>query len=133
MLPGALIRNDCVQFRCEWVNLRVETNANNFVSECKEGQILAVPISHGEGNYYADEKTIESMLDNGQIVFRYCDESGEITDESNPNGSLKNIAGVINKKRNVLGMMPHPERCCEEDLGGKDGLYIFESIIKNLS
>ena len=133
MLPGALIRNDCVQFRCEWVNLRVEDSTNNFVSQCKTGQVLKVPISHGEGNYYADEETINSMLDDNQIVFRYCDEFGEITAESNPNGSLNNIAGIINKKRNVLGMMPHPERCCESELGGKDGLYIFESIMKNLS
>lgn len=133
MLPGALIRNDCVQFRCEWVNLRVEDSTNNFVSQCKTGQVLRVPISHGEGNYYADQETINSMLDYNQIVFRYCDEFGEITAESNPNGSLNNIAGIINKKRNVLGMMPHPERCCESELGGKDGLYIFESIMKNLS
>jgi len=133
MLPGALIRNDCVQFRCEWVNLRVEDSTNNFVSQCKTGQVLKVPISHGEGNYYADEETIKSLLDDNQIVFRYCDKFGEITAESNPNGSLNNIAGIINKKRNVLGMMPHPERCCESELGGKDGLYIFESIMKNLS
>ena len=133
MLPGALIRNDCVQFRCEWVNLLVEDSTNNFVSQCKTGQVLRVPISHGEGNYYADQETINSMLDDNQIVFRYCDEFGEITAESNPNGSLNNIAGIINKKRNVLGMMPHPERCCEAELGGKDGLYIFESIMKNFS
>ena len=133
MLPGALIRNNCVQFRCEWVNLRVEDSTNNFVSQCETGQVLKVPISHGEGNYYADRETINSMLDNNQIVFRYCDEFGEVTEESNPNGSLNNIAGIINKNRNVLGMMPHPERCCEAELGGKDGLYIFESIMKNFS
>ena len=133
MLPGALIRNNCVQFRCEWVNLRVEDSTNNFVSQCETGQVLKVPISHGEGNYYADRETINSMLDNNQIVFRYCDEFGEVTEESNPNGSFNNIAGIINKNRNVLGMMPHPERCCEAELGGKDGLYIFESIMKNFS
>ena len=133
MLPGALIRNNCVQFRCEWVNLRVEDSTNNFVSQCETGQVLKVPISHGEGNYYADRETMNSMMDNNQIVFRYCDEFGEITEESNPNGSLNNIAGIINKNRNVLGMMPHPERCCEAELGGKDGLYIFESIMKNFS
>ena len=133
MLPGALIRNNCVQFRCEWVNLRVEDSTNNFVSQCETGQVLKVPISHGEGNYYADQETINAMMDNNQIVFRYCDEFGEVTEESNPNGSFNNIAGIINKNRNVLGMMPHPERCCETELGGKDGLYIFESIMKNFS
>ena len=133
MLPGALIRNNCVQFRCEWVNLRVEDSTNNFVSQCETGQVLKVPISHGEGNYYADQETINAMMDNNQIVFRYCDEFGEVTEESNPNGSFNNIAGIINKNRNVLGMMPHPERCCEAELGGKDGLYIFESIMKNFS
>ena len=133
MLPGALIRNNCVQFRCEWVNLRVEDSTNNFVSQCETGQVLKVPISHGEGNYYADRETINAMLDNNQIVFRYCDEFGEVTEESNPNGSLNNIAGIVNKNRNVLGMMAHPERCCEAELGGKDGLYIFESIMKNFS
>ncbi len=133
MLPGALIRNNCVQFRCEWVNLRVEDSTNSFASQCETGQVLKVPISHGEGNYYADQETINSILDDNQIVFRYCDEFGEVTAESNPNGSLNNIAGIINKNRNVLGMMPHPERCCEAELGGKDGLYIFESIMKNFS
>ena len=133
MLPGALIRNNCVQFRCEWVNLRVEDSTNSFASQCEMGQVLKVPISHGEGNYYADQETINSILDDNQIVFRYCDEFGEVTAESNPNGSLNNIAGIINKNRNVLGMMPHPERCCEAELGGKDGLYIFESIMKNFS
>ena len=133
MLPGALIRNNCVQFRCEWVNLRVEDSTNSFASQCETGQVLKVPISHGEGNYYAGQETINSILDDNQIVFRYCDEFGEVTAESNPNGSLNNIAGIINKNRNVLGMMPHPERCCEAELGGKDGLYIFESIMKNFS
>ena len=133
MLPGALIRNNCVQFRCEWVNLRVEDSTNSFASQCEMGQVLKVPISHGEGNYYADQETINSILDDNRIVFRYCDEFGEVTAESNPNGSLNNIAGIINKNRNVLGMMPHPERCCEAELGGKDGLYIFESIMKNFS
>ena len=133
MLPGALIRNNCVQFRCEWVNLRVEDSTNSFASQCETGQVLKVPISHGEGNYYADQETINSILDDNQIVFRYCDEFGEVTAESNPNGSLNNIAGIINKNRNVLGMMPHPERCCEAELGGKDGLYIIESIMKNFS
>ena len=133
MLPGALIRNNCVQFRCEWVNLRVEDSTNNFVSQCETGQVLKVPISHGEGNYYADQETVNDMMDNNQIVFRYCDEFGEVTEESNPNGSFNNIAGIINKNRNVLGMMPHPERCCEAELGGKDGLYIFESIMKKFS
>tara|TARA_Y100001934_G_scaffold112192_1_gene137259 strand:+ start:1172 stop:1864 length:693 start_codon:yes stop_codon:yes gene_type:complete len=131
LLPGALIRNSHLQFRCQWVNLRIETEDSPFTRNADEGQVIQVPISHGEGNYYADEHTLEKLEDNGQVLFRYCDESGDITTESNPNGSLNNIAGIANENGNVLGMMPHPERCCDEILGGVDGKLIFNSIIKS--
>ena len=132
LLPGALMRNEHLQFRCQWVDLRVETSRTNFTSGCTEGQVLRVPISHGEGNYYADEETLASLNANGQIVFRYCTPEGEITPEANPNGSLENVAGIVNAQGNVLGMMPHPERCCEPSLGGTDGRFIFESMLSAL-
>lgn len=133
LLPGALIRNDHLQFRCEWTNLRVEESGTKFTSRCEEGQVLSVPISHGEGNFYADQDTLESIESSGQVMFRYCDTDGGITPEANPNGSINNIAGIINKEGNVLGMMPHPERCCENILGGTDGLFILESMLDVLS
>lgn len=132
LLPGALMRNDHLQFRCQWVDLRVETSRTGFTSGCAEGQTLRVPISHGEGNYYADEETLASLNANCQVAFRYCTPEGEITPEANPNGSLDNIAGIVNARGNVLGMMPHPERCCEPSLGGTDGRFIFESMLSAL-
>ena len=129
LLPGVLTRNECLQFRCEWVNLRAETKQTPFTGECRVGQVLRVPISHGEGRYYADAETLSSLDKNDQVVFRYSTPEGMITSEANPNGSLDNIAGICSARRNVLGMMPHPERCCEELLGGADGRAIFESII----
>ena len=133
LLPGALMRNDHLQFRCQWVDLRVETNATRFTSGCSQGQVLRVPISHGEGNYYADEETLASLNANGQIVFRYCTSDGDATPEANPNGSLENVAGIVNAQGNVMGMMPHPERCCEPSLGGTDGRSIFESMLRTLA
>ena len=97
---------------------------------CSEGDVLAVPISHGEGNYFVDDATLEAIESNGQVVFRYCDASGSVTPEANPNGSLRNIAGVTNAEGNVLGMMPHPERCCDPLMGGTDGLAIFRSLVE---
>lgn len=132
LLPGVLTRNSHLQFRCDWVNLRVETTDNSFTSGARVGQVLKVPISHGEGNYYAEQDTLDALEENNQIVFRYCSADGSITDESNPNGAARNIAGVTNVGGNVLGMMPHPERCCEEILGGIDGRVIFESAIRSL-
>ena len=131
LLPGVLMPNQHLQFRCEWVNLRVENIETPFTHNCEHGQVLEVPISHGEGNYYADQDTLESLNENGQIVLRYCTDNGDILSEANPNGSAENIAGIVNSTGNVLGMMPHPERCCEKLLGGNDGLYIFESIINS--
>ena len=134
LLPGVLMRNDHLQFRCQWVNLRVET-ADYDASRMRvvRGTVLAVPISHGEGNFYADDATLDSLESNGQVVFKYCDEAGNVTPESNPNGSLRNIAGITNAEGNVLGMMPHPERCCDPLMGGTDGLAIFQSIVHSRS
>ncbi len=129
LLPGVLMRNDSVQFRCQWVNLVVDNDNTPFTGNCKQGDILKIPISHGEGNYYADPETLSFMHSNGQIVFRYADLEGSATPEANPNGSLYNIAGVTNVNGNVLGMMPHPERCCEQILGGTDGRAIFDSMV----
>ena len=130
LLPGVLMQNHHVQFRCQWVDLRVDNTNTSFTSECREDHVLRIPISHGEGNYYADPDTLASLNARGQIVFRYCTPQGEITQDANPNGSLENIAGIVNDRGNVLGMMPHPERCCEEALGGMDGRLIFESMLR---
>jgi len=129
LLPGVLMRNNHLQFRCQWTNLRVENVNTPFTSSCAPGQVLRIPISHGEGNYYADPRTLAELEANGQIAFRYCTPTGEITPEANPNGSLNNIAGITNRQGNVLGMMPHPERCCEDLLGGTDGALLFRSIV----
>lgn len=129
LLPGALMRNKHLQFRCQWVNLRLENASTPFTHAASPGQVLKMPISHGEGLYYADKVTLSQLKRRGQVVFRYCTDEGDITDEANPNGSLNGIAGIINEEGNVLGMMPHPERCCETLLGGTDGRFIFESLI----
>ena len=132
LLPGVLMRNDVLQFRCQWVDLRVEDVSTPFSSGYSPGQVVRMPISHGEGRYYADEPTIRELEESGRIVFRYCNENGDVTPESNPNGSLNGIAGIVNPAGNVLGMMPHPERCCEEILGGVDGRPLFESVVEHL-
>ncbi|MBA12698.1 MAG: phosphoribosylformylglycinamidine synthase subunit PurQ [SAR202 cluster bacterium] len=129
LLPGVLRRNDHLQFRCDWTNLKTEKSNSIFSSRIKEDKIIKIPISHGEGNFYADEITLKNIEANGQVAFRYCDSDGKVTSQGNPNGSLNNIAGVTNAKGNVLGMMPHPERCCDPLLGGIDGELIFGSIV----
>ena len=129
LLPGVLMRNSSLQFRCQWTNLRVESSSSVFTGAASEGQVLRIPISHGEGSYYADQATLDDLESGGRVLFRYCADDGAITDESNPNGSLNNIAGISNEAGNVLGMMPHPERCCEASVGGEDGRDIFESLI----
>ena len=131
LLPGALLRNDSLQFRCQWTHLRVENTSTPFTSICGEGQIIRIPISHGEGRYYAEPDQIKRLESENRIVFRYCDPLGAISSGSNPNGSQNNIAGVLNQGRNVLGMMPHPERACETLLGSDDGAYLFRSLIEN--
>ena len=129
LLPGILRPNVHLEFRCQWTNLRVETTTSRFTGEAETGQVLRVPISHGEGNYFADADTLAELEDSGRVLFRYCTPEGEITQEANPNGSLNNIAGIVNERGNVLGMMPHPERCVEGLLGGIDGRVIFESML----
>ncbi|MCH8089485.1 MAG: phosphoribosylformylglycinamidine synthase subunit PurQ [Chloroflexi bacterium] len=129
LLPGVLMRNDSLQFRCSWVNVRVENRSTPFTRACRPGQVIRIPIAHGEGRYYASEDTINELEEEGRIVLRYCTEDSQVTPESNPNGSLNGIAGIVNREGNVLGMMPHPERCCEDLLGGADGRYIFQSIL----
>ena len=129
LLPGVLMRNEHLQFRCQWVHLRVESASSPFSRSAREGQVLRVPISHGEGRYYADDATLAALESEGRVIFRYCSSSGETSDAANPNGSLGNIAGIVNGRGNVLGMMPHPERCCDPMLGGVDGRAVFESLI----
>ncbi len=130
ILPGALIRNKNLKFNCSFVNLK-SSRSRKFTSLIPENKILKIPISHGEGNYQADNNTLNTLLENNQIAFQYCTESGLINNHSNPNGSLNNIAGIVNKNGNVLGMMPHPERSCSLDLGSEDGNLIFKSMIKS--
>ena len=128
LLPGVLTQNVHLQYRCEWVNLRVENESTPFTGSLNKNQVIKIPISHGEGNYFADKTTLSQLNNSGQVLFRYCSPDGTVDQESNPNGSMSNIAGICNEKGNVLGMMPHPERCCENDIGGIDGSLIFKSI-----
>jgi phosphoribosylformylglycinamidine synthase len=130
LLPGALIRNDSLEFRCEWTQLRVERADTPWTGTLQARDVIRVPISHGEGNYFADPSTLAELEARRQVVFRYTDPRGEITLGSNPNGSSGSIAGIVNAEGNVLGMMPHPERCAEEDLGGADGLKLFGSVVE---
>jgi phosphoribosylformylglycinamidine synthase len=129
LLPGALLRNDCLHFRCKWVHVRVESQHTPFTTRMQRGQVVRMPISHGEGRYYIDQETFKRLVDNDQVVFRYCDERGNLTKEANPNGSLDHVAGVCNERRNVLGLMPHPERAAEAILGSEDGRLMFASIL----
>jgi phosphoribosylformylglycinamidine synthase len=130
LLPGILMRNQSLQFRCQPVHLRTETTESPFTGACSERQVLEIPIAHGEGNYYASPETLAELNGDGRVAFRYCDVHGAITDDANPNGSVENIAGVLNERRNVLGMMPHPERASEALLGGTDGNLIWQSMIE---
>ncbi|HCJ67663.1 MAG TPA: phosphoribosylformylglycinamidine synthase I [Elusimicrobia bacterium] len=130
LLPGAMLRNKNLRFICENVCLRVEKNNTSFTNLYAKKQVLKIPIAHNEGNYYLDKNSLEELKRNQQVVFRYCSASGEINEKYNPNGAIDNIAGIINKQGNVLGMMPHPERSAEKALGSEDGLFIFKSIVK---
>lgn len=129
LLPGAMLRNSDLRFHCEFVHVRVEQNDTPFTRLCTPGQVLKVPISHGEGNFFADPEVIAGLEKDGRIVFRYAAASGDITDAANPNGSLAGIAGVCSEKRNVVGLMPHPERACDVRLGSDEGLILFRSVI----
>lgn len=130
LLPGALLRNRNLNFVCKSVYIRVETAQTRFTSACRPGQVLKMPVAHGDGNYFVDAATLQEMKERDQIVFRYCDRHGEVTEAANPNGSLENIAGIRNAAGNVLGMMPHPERAAESILGSEDGRWIFASLLQ---
>lgn len=130
LLPGAMLRNRSVQFRCEYVFVRVEQTDTPFTTGCRRGQVLKIPIAHGEGNYYAEPEIVEKLEKNGQVIFRYTTSAGEVSAEANPNGAVHNIAGLCNEGRNVVGLMPHPERACELSLGSSDGLVVLESVVK---
>ncbi|MBI5821459.1 MAG: phosphoribosylformylglycinamidine synthase subunit PurQ [Verrucomicrobia bacterium] len=132
LLPGALLRNRSLQFRCEHIYLRVETTRSPFTNAARRKQIIRVPVAHGEGCYFADPETITELKKNNQILFRYVDAKGKVVDTASPNGAVENIAGICNKARNVCGMMPHPERASEETLGSTDGRVVFESILNQL-
>lgn len=132
LLPGAMLRNRSLHFICKDVYVRVENAATPFTNACKPGQVLKIPIAHAEGNYYTDPVTLAGLQANAQVVFRYCTADGKVMPEANPNGSLDNIAGIRNAEGNVLGMMPHPERCAESMLGNEDGRIIFQSMIQSL-
>ena len=128
LLPGALVRNDVLKFRSRWIHMRVETNDTPFTSAYAAGDVLRVPIAHGEGNYVADDTTLRALGEGNRVVFRYCDAEGNTTPDSNPNGSADNIAGIVSERGNVLGLMPHPERAIEAVLGGTDGIGMFHSL-----
>ena len=130
LLPGAMLRNLSVKFQCEHVIVKVEQTDTPFTSSCRPGQILRLPIAHGEGNYYAEPEVIQRLEQNRQVVFRYATADGAVTAEANPNGSVNNIAGLCSVKRNVVGLMPHPERACELAIGSADGLVVLESVVK---
>ena len=129
LLPGVLRRNQHLEYRCQWTNLRTERTDTDFSRRCQPGQVLQVPVSHGEGNYYANDATLDRLEEEGRVLFRYCGPDGAVTNADNPNGSAHNIAGILNDQGNVLGMMPHPERSCEALLGSSDGKLIFQSIV----
>ncbi len=132
LIPGAMLRNRSVKFQCEHVHVRVEQIDTPFTCACRQGQILRLPIAHGEGNYFAPPDVIARLEANRQIIFRYTNAAGQVTDEANPNGSAAAIAGLCNEARNVVGLMPHPERACESALGSADGLRVFESAVESI-
>ena len=129
LLPGAMLRNRSLKFQCEQVHVRVEQTDTPFTVACRRGQVLQIPIAHGEGNYFAEPDVISRLEANRQVIFRYTNAAGEVRDDANPNGSASAIAGLCNEARNVVGLMPHPERACEPVLGSGDGRVIFESVI----
>jgi len=128
ILPGALLRNDHLEFRCDWQSLRVERAAGPWLGELEEGATISLPISHGEGRYYAEAAVLDELERSGRVALRYADPSGSVVSEANPNGSLRSIAGILNERGNVLGLMPHPERAVEPEVGGGDGLRLLRSL-----
>jgi len=133
LLPGAMLRNRDLQFRCELLNVRVERTDTPFTRTARSGQVLRLPIAHGEGNYFAEPPVLADLEAQHRVIFRYVDEAGEPTDAANPNGSVHNIAGICSASRNVVGLMPHPERACQSVLGSDDGLVLFESVVETLA
>lgn len=133
LLPGAVLRNNRLRYVCKYVHLRCETAGTLFTRNVDEGSVLKIPVAHGEGNYFTDEDELKQLQDEDRIVFRYCDAEGQITEDANFNGSINNIAAVCNRQRNVMGMMPHPERAVESLLGPEDGKMIFESILNEFA
>jgi phosphoribosylformylglycinamidine synthase I len=133
LLPGALIRNRDLHFVCQHVNVRVENADTPFTNELRRGQILSMPVAHADGNYVCDDETLATLQREDRIIFRYCDSQGQLTDEANPNGARDNIAGICNRERNVIGLMPHPERACEDLLGSSDGRGLFHSLAATLA
>jgi phosphoribosylformylglycinamidine synthase I len=133
LLPGALLRNDSLQFHCRWVDIRVETTRTAWTHEVSVGQVLTLPVAHGEGAFFADDATLDELEANGQVVFRYCEPNGAISVDANFNGSARSIAGVCNEQGNVVGMMPHPERAADAMLGTTDGLKILSSALEYLN
>ena len=133
LLPGAMLRNAGLKFRCEHVHVRVEQTDTPFTASCRPGQVLRIPIAHGEGNYFAEPDVLRDLEERRQVIFRYATAEGEATPAANPNGSIHNIAGICSRERNVVGLMPHPERACEAALGSADGLVVFESVVAALA
>ncbi len=133
LLPGALLRNNSMEFHCGWVNVQVQGMESPFMATYQPGQVLRMPIAHGDGNYVVDPETLNRMRENGQILLRYCDAKGDVAQDANPNGSVDNIAGICNEAGNVLALMPHPERCAEAALGGSDGLGIWQAMVLALA
>ncbi len=132
LLPGAMLHNEKLRFVCKDVNIRVESTRSPFTAGMKKGEVINIPVSHGEGNYFIDSDGLDQLQENDQIAFRYCDAGGNLTEESNFNGSVSAIAGITNKQGNVLGMMPHPERAMEKVLGSEDGKHFFDSVFEQL-
>jgi phosphoribosylformylglycinamidine synthase I len=133
LLPGAMLHNTGIDFRCEWVNLRVDTATTAFSAAAAEGDVLRLPIAHGEGNYHAPPDVVATLEADRRIVYRYCEADGTVTPDANPNGSVAGIAGICNEARNVVGLMPHPERASEPDLGGADGRVFWDSLLTLVS
>lgn len=132
LLPGAMRKNSNLLFICKYVHVRVENPDTPFTNLCRKGQILHTPVAHFDGNYYTTPDVLSNLKKNSQIILRYCNKDGEVTEKANPNGSLDAIAGICNQEGNVLGIMPHPERCCEDILGSEDGKLIFRSIVRSI-
>lgn len=133
LLPGALVRNRSLRFVCDMVTTRVEVAHSPFTLGCPEGTLLRLPVAHGEGCFFADERTLRDLNQHQQVVLRYCDAAGRVVPAANPNGSIENIAGICNRERNVFGLMPHPDRACDERLGSSDGARIFRSMMQAIA